>query len=146
MRPRALSGDEVEALLREPVPCRLATMDAAGFPRVTPLWFLWADGCFWMTSLTDRQHLADLTRCARAGLCVDVEAPAATGRPHRPNRQVTARGLAETFPESDGQWTRRITTKYVPGAAGALHADERAAQQRLVVCFRPTKLSAFGHA
>jgi PPOX class probable F420-dependent enzyme len=144
MRPRGLEGPEIEDLLTRPLPCRLATIDRDGFPRVTPLWFVWDDGCFWMTSLSDRQHLADLRYNGRAGLCVDDEAPNPRGQPHRPNRQVTARGRARLFEEHDGEWTRRITLKYLEGPLGAQHAAVRAAQRRTVICFSPEKVAAFG--
>lgn len=38
--PRRLSEQEIEALLALDVPARLATIDAEGFPHVTPLWFV----------------------------------------------------------------------------------------------------------
>jgi nitroimidazol reductase NimA-like FMN-containing flavoprotein (pyridoxamine 5'-phosphate oxidase superfamily) len=144
MRPRQLTACEIEELLAAPVPCRLATIDRDGFPRVTPLWFVWDGGHFWMTSLSDRRHLADLTMNDRAGLCVDVEESGPPESPHRPNRQVTARGRARLLGGRDGEWTRRITLKYVQGPVGAQHADARAAEPRTVICFSPEKLTAFG--
>src|SRR3954451_12672500 len=113
MRPRRLAQPEIEELLATPLPCRLATIDRDGFPRVTPLWFVWHDGCCWMTSLSDRQHLLDLRRNNRAGLCVDVEEPNRADSPHRANRQFTARGRTRLLTERDGEWTRRITLKYI---------------------------------
>ncbi len=144
MRPRRLSDAELEELLDAVVPCHLATIDAAGFPRITPLWFVWEDGAFWMTSLDDRRHLADLRRSPNAAVCVDTERPPEPGTPNRPNRQVTARGRAEVRPDEHGDWTRRITLKYSPGAAGREHAEARASQPRSVICLRPLKLVAFG--
>jgi nitroimidazol reductase NimA-like FMN-containing flavoprotein (pyridoxamine 5'-phosphate oxidase superfamily) len=86
-RPRELDRGEIEALLSLEVPARLATLDGDGFPHVTPLWFVWQEGAFYMTSIADRPHLRRLSRNPRAGLCVDVEDPE---RPdgQRPNRQV----------------------------------------------------------
>jgi PPOX class probable F420-dependent enzyme len=141
--PRRLSDEEIADLLAADVPCRLATVDPDGFPRITPLWFVWADGAFWMTSLADRRHLADLRRDPHAGLCVDIEQPPAGH--DRPNRQVYVRGFAKTFPDEGGDWTRRITVKYVPGATGRQHAEARAAQPRTVVRLEPSVRVAFGH-
>lgn len=85
-RPRQLERSEIDELSALDVPARLATLDRDGFPHVTPLWFVWADDAFYMTSSADRQHLRRLRRNPRAGLCIDVEAPE---RPdgQRPNRQ-----------------------------------------------------------
>jgi nitroimidazol reductase NimA-like FMN-containing flavoprotein (pyridoxamine 5'-phosphate oxidase superfamily) len=92
--PRPLQAGEIEQLLTRDVTAHLATLDSDGFPHVTPLWFVWAEGAFYMTSITDRPHLHRLQRDPRAGVCVDVEDPA-DGQ--RPNRQVRAVGTAELF-------------------------------------------------
>lgn len=142
--PRRLSENEIEQLLALDVPARLATLDRHGFPRVTPLWFVWSDGAFWMTSLEDRLHLADLARDPRVGICVDAESsePDLAGARH--NRQVTVRGRASCEPDIDGRWTRMITLKYVPGDAGAARAAARAAQPRQVIRVEPQRLVALG--
>jgi nitroimidazol reductase NimA-like FMN-containing flavoprotein (pyridoxamine 5'-phosphate oxidase superfamily) len=66
--PRRLDATEIESLLALDVPARLATLDRHGFPHITPLWFIWADGSFFMTSIADRPHVRRLARNARAGL------------------------------------------------------------------------------
>lgn len=43
-----------------PRPVGLARLD--GFPRVTPLWFLYADGAFYMTSAPDKPHVGGARR------------------------------------------------------------------------------------
>ncbi|MGD0700506.1 MAG: pyridoxamine 5'-phosphate oxidase family protein [Trebonia sp.] len=40
---RPLSDEEIAGLLARDVVARVATIDACGYPHVTPLWFLWAD-------------------------------------------------------------------------------------------------------
>jgi hypothetical protein len=122
-QPRPLGAGEIEALLALDVPARLATLDEHGFPHVTPLWFIWADGAF----------------------CVDVEDPErADGE--RPNRQVRAIGDADVVPDRDADWTNRITRKYVRGPAAAATAAARAADDRVVICLRPTRLVAVASA
>ncbi len=136
-----MGREEIEALLALDVPARLATLDRAGFPHVTPLWFIWADGAFHMTSIVDRPHLRRLAVDRRAGLCVDVEAPD-RGDGQRPNRQVRAIGEAELFPDDRGAWTRRITEKYLAGSAAAGRAEQRAGDPRLVIRLPPRRLIA----
>ena len=139
--PRQLSQSELDELLSLDVPARLATLDRQGFPHVTPLWFAWQDGAFYMTSIADRPHLRRLRHDARAGLCVDTEQPE---RPdgQRPNRQLRAVGFAVLSVDRDGEWTRRITEKYICGSARERQALARAADERVVICLRPQRLVA----
>ena len=136
-RPRRLDAGETEALLALDVPAHLATLDRDGFPHVTPIWFVWEDGAFHMTSIADRPHLSRLRRNPNAGIGIDTEDPE-RGDGQRPNRQVRATGTAELFPDDGGTWTRKITEKYVRGAGGAA----RAADERVVFCLRPARLVA----
>jgi PPOX class probable F420-dependent enzyme len=144
VRPRRLTDSEHAELLAAIVPCHLATIDRDGFPRITPLWFVWDDGAFWMTSLEDRQHVADIRRSPNAAVCVDTERDPHHGKPGRPNRQITARGRATVAPDAHGAWTRKITMKYVPGQTGRDHAEFRASMPRILICVRPVMLTAFG--
>jgi nitroimidazol reductase NimA-like FMN-containing flavoprotein (pyridoxamine 5'-phosphate oxidase superfamily) len=73
--PRQLGADEVEQLLACDIPAHLATLDAEGFPHVTPLWFVWTGGAFYMTSIADRPHLRRVEDDPRVGIGVDVEDP-----------------------------------------------------------------------
>lgn len=139
--PRRLDRGEIETLLALDVPAHLATLDSAGFPHVTPLWFVWEDGAFFMTSIVDRPHLRRLAHNRRAGLGIDVEEPERTDG-QRPNRQVRAIGEAELYPDRDARWTKRITAKYVRGATAPERVAARAADQRLVICLRPLTLVA----
>jgi nitroimidazol reductase NimA-like FMN-containing flavoprotein (pyridoxamine 5'-phosphate oxidase superfamily) len=140
-RPRRLDAREIETLLALDVPAHLASLDSDGFPHVTPLWFVWEDGAFYMTSIADRPHLKRLARNPRAGVDVDVEDPErADGE--RPNRQVRAIGNAELSQDDRAAWTTRITEKYVRGPAAAATVAARAADERIVICLRPTRLVA----
>lgn len=140
-RPRPLDPVEIEALLALDVPARLATLDRDGFPHVTPLWFVWADGAFYMTSIADRPHLRRLASNPRAGLLIDTE-DAERDDGQRPNRQVRATGEAEVFPDRDGAWTSRITAKYVRGPGAAASIASRVADDRVVVRLRPARVVA----
>jgi nitroimidazol reductase NimA-like FMN-containing flavoprotein (pyridoxamine 5'-phosphate oxidase superfamily) len=139
--PRPLSTEEIDALLALAVPARLATLDARGYPHVTPLWFVWEDGAFQMTSYADRPHLRRIARNARVGLSIDVEDPERDDG-ERPNRQVRAIGRAELSADPDGMWTRRITEKYVRGPAAAQRSAARSADDRVVIQVRPERLVA----
>ena len=142
-RPRRLAPGEIDTLLELDVPARLATVDRYGFPHVTPVWFVWADQKFVMTSIGDRPHLRRLAENPRAGLCIDIEDPErADGE--RPNRQIRAIGEAELFPDQGAQWTTRITEKYVRGVSASRTIAARTADDRVVISLTPIKLVALG--
>jgi nitroimidazol reductase NimA-like FMN-containing flavoprotein (pyridoxamine 5'-phosphate oxidase superfamily) len=48
---RSLNVEEIAGLLARDVVARVATIDADGYPHVTPLWFLWADGAFTLRAM-----------------------------------------------------------------------------------------------
>lgn len=140
-RPRQLSEDELQELLALDAPARLATLDSHGFPHVTPLWFVWERGAFYMTSIVDRPHVRRLRRDTRAGICVDVERPE-RGDGQRPNRQVRGTGRVELYGDPGGEWTRRITEKYLSGPGRSQQIRARSADERIVICLRPQRLVA----
>ena len=137
-----LEHDEVQRLLQATVPAHLATIEGSGFPRVTPIWFLWRDGAFLMTSLPSRPHVRNLARDRRASVCVDIERVLPSGE--RPNRQVKAFGEADVSPDRGGSLTRLITLKYVRGDRAQSEADRRAAMERVVIRLVPHELVGVG--
>ena len=139
--PRSMSAEEIDALLALDVPAHLATLDAEGFPHVTPLWFIWAGGAFHLTSFPDRPHLARLRGDARAGICVDIERPERDDG-QRPNQQVRATGTAELAQDEGGYWTQLITEKYLSAPAALERARGRARSARVVIHLRPHRLLA----
>jgi len=130
---------ELLEFLRHDVPAHLGTIDRQGYPRITPIWFIYEDGAFYMSSLVGKRQLEDLRRDPRASIRVDSEEPASV-RGVRANRQAGGRGLAELRADVGGAWTRRITLKYVSGEEGDERARLRAAQDRIVIVLRPERL------
>lgn len=130
--PRRLGPDEVEQLLARDVPAHLATLDAKGFPHVTPLWFVWTNGSFYMTSIADRPHLHRVARDPRVGIGVDVEDPGRSDG-ERPNRQVRAAGVAELFTADGATWTTRITEKYLRGPGASQRVRARGGDESIVI-------------
>jgi PPOX class probable F420-dependent enzyme len=136
-----LDSTGIASVLALDIPAHLATTDPEGYPRITPIWFIWEAGAFWMTSVEGQPHLRNLMHDPRAAISVDTEDRVAV-RGVRENRRVRAQGRAELGPDKDGQWTRRITLKYVHGAEGEAAAARRAAMQRVVITLRPERLIA----
>ncbi|MFF0494573.1 pyridoxamine 5'-phosphate oxidase family protein [Nocardia sp. NPDC004068] len=134
---RRLHDAEIEQLLSSDALARVATVDAEGFPHVTPLWFVWAAGTFYLTSYVGRPHLNRIARNPRVGLVIDVEAAL---RPdgERPNKQIRVIGDATVAPDPDNVWTDRIRAKYL----GATLPKGRAGRGRALVTLTPRELTA----
>ncbi len=99
---RRLEEYEVGELLSRDVVAHLATLDSEGYPHITPIWFLWEQGVFYLTSYVGRPHLGWIVRNPRVGLGIDVEAELrADGE--RPNKQVRVIGDARVSVDSEGR-------------------------------------------
>ncbi len=141
---RKLSQQEIAHLLHLAIPAHLATLDPAGFPRITPIWFLWEDGTFYMSSGQERRHVHDLARDPCAGLCIDVEEGQTQGG-SRPYRQIIVRGHAHVQPDTDELWAHKLILKYISGQAGVLRAQQSAGKPLAVIALRPERFWATGH-
>jgi nitroimidazol reductase NimA-like FMN-containing flavoprotein (pyridoxamine 5'-phosphate oxidase superfamily) len=138
---RLLNGEIADLLAYDSV-ARLATLDADGYPHVTPLWFVWNDATFYLASDAGRPHLARIRSNPKVGLVIDVEAPERPDR-ERPNRQVRAIGDATVTPDSDGVWTMRIWAKYRHDELDAATIAKRLrGRQRVLISLRPHHLVA----
>jgi nitroimidazol reductase NimA-like FMN-containing flavoprotein (pyridoxamine 5'-phosphate oxidase superfamily) len=114
---RTLTPQERADVLNLAIPAHLATLDPAGFPRIIPIWFLWENGIFYLSSGPQSRHVQDLARDPRAGLCIAVE-EGQTEAGYRPFRQIMVRGYAHVQPDTDASWARKLIGKYITGQAG----------------------------
>lgn len=140
--PRPLSREETSELLASDTVARLATIDADGYPHVTPLWFLWSDEVFYLTSDSGRPHLARVKVNSRVGLVIDTET---RQRPdgQRPNGQIRAVGDAVLSLDKGAVWTRRIWDKYIHGPAARQAADNGLGdRRRILIIIDPTTVIA----
>lgn len=144
-RPRQLTEQERAHLLALERPAHLATIDSAGLPHVTPIWFLWDGTAFVMTSLPDLPHVRRLEHNPAACVSIAVE-DLERDDGQLPNRQVRAIGTATIERDADGEGTRRITTKYVHGPSAQVHADQRANHRRVIIRLVPHQLIAIASA
>jgi PPOX class probable F420-dependent enzyme len=136
---RPLTDPELALLLDLDVPGRLGTLDKEGYPHITPIWFVWERGAFYMTSLADKAHVRRLERDPRASFCVDVEDDERDDG-ERPNRSVRCVGPAEVFDDTGGEWTRRITEKYLSGSGRDAQVEHRTSVDRVVIRLQPVRL------
>jgi nitroimidazol reductase NimA-like FMN-containing flavoprotein (pyridoxamine 5'-phosphate oxidase superfamily) len=133
---RQLEPDEISDLLNGDTVARLATVDADGYPHVTPIWFVWDGELFHLASDSNRPHLARITSNPKVGLVIDLEEPERSGG-ERPNRQVRVVGDAALSADDDGAWTIRIWSKYRRATDGAASADRLRGRKRVHVTISP---------
>jgi nitroimidazol reductase NimA-like FMN-containing flavoprotein (pyridoxamine 5'-phosphate oxidase superfamily) len=137
---RNLHGDEIVELLAADVVARLATVDRAGYPHVTPIWFLWVDTTFYLTSYLGRPHLDRIRSNPRVGLVIDVEDEQRDDG-ERPNRQISVIGDAVVTSDSAGEWTRRIRRKYIAGV-GPEALERGLGRERALITVVPNRIHA----
>jgi nitroimidazol reductase NimA-like FMN-containing flavoprotein (pyridoxamine 5'-phosphate oxidase superfamily) len=76
----SLSKEEIDEFLKQPHIMRLAVMDSKGEPNVTPVWYLWEDDKFYITSQTDKKKYKDIQRNSRVGFSIDIYEPENKGK------------------------------------------------------------------
>jgi nitroimidazol reductase NimA-like FMN-containing flavoprotein (pyridoxamine 5'-phosphate oxidase superfamily) len=140
---RRLTQQEIADLVSLAMPAHLATLDPAGFSRVIPIWFLWEDRSFYLSSGPQSRHVQDLARDPRTGLCITIE-ESQTETGYRPFRQIMVRGLAHVLPDTDASWARKLIGKYIPGEAGMRRARLEAGKPHVVIVLRPERFLTTG--
>lgn len=97
------------AFLNEPgLLMRLGTVGSDGYPQVTPIWYLYDGGRFWITTASDRVKARNMLARPQVGFAIDSD--------QRPYRGISARGQALLIAEGEAArpMTRRIAARYVP--------------------------------
>ena len=107
-----MSAEEVDGFLSGSVLCRLAVLDAAGWPYVVPVWFAWEprERVFWVVAREKSAWARHMQRDPRVALTIDGE--------ERPYRKVAVQGTAEVVeaPNVGGRWVeiaRGMATRYL---------------------------------
>jgi PPOX class probable F420-dependent enzyme len=100
-----MTPDEMERFLAHPRLAHMATVSAAGRPRVRPVWFVWDGGAFWFTTRMESRFTG---RDVAAGSTVAIS----VASEERPYRAVLAHGRAEVWEEDREAWLERISTRY----------------------------------
>lgn len=123
--------DELEAFLDEPGHLvRIGTVDADGYPRVVPTWFIHRGGEVLFTPRAPAVFLRNIQRDPKIGLSIDEDP--------LPYRKVTVQGDARIVhePGEDDQWRdlyRQIAKRYVPAEAADQYVDDTIDQPRALI-------------
>ena len=99
-----LTKVELNIFLNEPRMAHLATTSVHGKPRVSPIWFVYDNGCFYFTSRLGRVKSNHIRRNPNVALSVATD--------NRPYRAVCAWGTALPVEKDRDRWLERISTRY----------------------------------
>ena len=72
-----MTPEEVDVFLGSPDSdwlCRLGVLKEDGWPFVTPTWYQWRDGSFWIVGRKRSAWVQDLIRDPRSFVCIDEAA------------------------------------------------------------------------
>ena len=131
-----LTRDEVDEFLAEVRLCHFATVDDRGAPRVRPLWYLWRDGAFWLTTRMEARHTGrDIANGGRATISIGSDA--------KPYRAVIATGPIEVIGK-DEQLLHDIAFRY--GDESQWLAMSLNESDRTVLKLTPAKLLSWNYA
>jgi PPOX class probable F420-dependent enzyme len=134
----SMTPEEMDAFLAEPRLCHFATVDERAQPRVRPLWYLWREGAFWLTTRREARHTGrDLAGHPRVAISVADET--------RPYRAVVAHGTPEIL-KKDRDILLAISTRYGQ-EQGRAWTDDEAMQQsdRVVMRLVPETLVSWDY-
>jgi general stress protein 26 len=132
-----LTPDEMDAFLTGPHLCHFATVDAAGRPRVRPLWYLWRDGAFWFTTRLEARHTGrDIAGGGVASVSIASE--------ERPYRAVVATGAVEVVGKDRGLLDA-ISSRYGEREGRAWLAGAMKEPDRTVLKLVPERLTSWDY-
>jgi PPOX class probable F420-dependent enzyme len=114
-RENALTEEEREAFLAEKRIGRLGTNRGDGWWHVTPIWYVWESGTFYLTLGNSRRHLRNVAGDPHVTMCVD-EDPRIDDLTKAP-RSVVCFGLAKLVEDEDRvhDYTDKVLERYLGG-------------------------------
>jgi nitroimidazol reductase NimA-like FMN-containing flavoprotein (pyridoxamine 5'-phosphate oxidase superfamily) len=130
-----LSREEIDLFLAEIRLCHFATVDDRGRPRVRPLWYLWRDGAFLLTTRLEIRHTGrDLGAVPVATLSVASD--------EKPYRAVIATGRIRVVGK-DADLLKDISSRY--GNESAWLSKALGEPDRTVLELRPKSLISWDY-
>ncbi len=134
---RALTDEELAALLGGPTIARLATVRADGRPHVAPMFFLYRDGLFYFFQRKSaaKQKLVNIQNNPNVALCVDTDVS--------PYHAVMVEGIADITDEGVDEISLAISMKYEGEAGRERNRRYREESPLSLIRVRPTKIMHF---
>lgn len=135
---KPIPGDETLEFLRSQPNLVLGTIRRDGSPQASPVWYLWTESSFLISTIEATAKWANLSRDPRCSVCVDEPE---TGR------MVVAYGRAQLHTGAVEDRTRPLVEKYYPGEPASSDAHMRRifaadAPPRVLIEIEPDRLIA----
>jgi 2-phospho-L-lactate guanylyltransferase len=137
--PKPMISPGLAAFLDQPgLLMRLGTLGQDGYPQVTPVWYLFQDGQFYVTTASDRVKARNMLANPKVGFAIDSDV--------RPYQGVSVWGEARLVAEGEAARpvTRRIAARYVPAERLEAMVDTLMQSPRVLFVIEPVKVVAMG--
>ena len=102
-----MSPEEIDAFLGSPDSdwlCRLAVLKEDGWPFVTPMWYQWRDGAFFVVGRKRSEWVQDLIRDPRCFVCIDEKETPPVGGLRKVLARCTATVVEGPVVAEGSQW------------------------------------------
>ena len=124
--------DELQGFLAQPNVAVLATVDARGRPHAAPVWYLYEDDAFLISTGRGSQKHRNIERNPEVTLVIDQRT--------LPYYAVMAQGRAEIGPPPTDEQRRRLAMRYLSEEQAQAYLKRWAGGESVTIRLRPRKL------
>lgn len=128
----AMTPQELQAFLAQPLVASFCTLGADGAPRVAPVWFQYQDGRFYVWTDNASVKLRNVLRDPRVALCIASH--------DEPYRYVVARGVAEVVRDGVAARAVAIAQRYYGPERGTAYGGQAADGGSSIIVVTPHAL------
>ena len=139
-----LSPEALDALLRETIVARLATIDDDGYPYVVPVWTEWDGSAMWLVARARSAYAGHLAARPKVALSIVRPDDADDTRALILGRAEIVAGPGPLEGEMEAL-ARRMARRY-EGADGERYIDESLSWPRVLVRIVPDRIRSWGEA
>jgi PPOX class probable F420-dependent enzyme len=130
-----MTDEEREAFLREANVAVLSTVDARGRPHAAPVWYLYDDGVFRISTGDGSQKHRNILANPNISLVIDQRA--------LPYYAVMVQGTADIGPAFSDEDSSRLAVRYLGENLGARYAERTDAGASVSLTIRPRKVIVY---
>lgn len=121
---------KLNKFLAKPYLMDLATISRGGYPHVTPVWFEYYGGLFWVSTTKERKKARNISLSPRAGFSI--------AEPNLPYAAVVGYGDVTVEEDPKGELLKRLAHKYLPPEKADGYARElMEAGSRIILKIKP---------
>jgi PPOX class probable F420-dependent enzyme len=130
-----MTDDEREAFLREANVAVLSTVDSRGRPNAAPVWYLYDDGVFRISTGDGSQKHRNILANPNISLVIDQRT--------LPYYAVMVQGTADIVPAFSDEDSLRLAVRYLGENLGPRYAERTDAEASVSLTIRPRKVIVY---